>query len=278
MGENAKLLPRNIAKANKIFRVSYYHYLFLYKINKIIQSDSLSCCWRIVSVLVAFVTRRIARRRENSSFFPQQTFLRPTRKRERRKVSSQLATPTDRPTPSSARLKFISLQNKIKLYCPPFCVRYEISKEKNPANSFIRFGFCAFLCMSASNLFLSSDCELFFPDVKREKSFTLITFAFTTKAFETPLSFEVSNQRRGGLEQLNTHFNELSSTFFLSFLFTKMSHASWIRFFYFNFIAHKSFLFIYLFISKVLSRILYSIFSFLSLSPRTLEFFFSLLK
>lgn len=60
--EKAKLLPKTNAKAaNEIFRVSYYHYLFLYKINKIIQNDSPSCCWRI---LVAFVTRRIARRGE----------------------------------------------------------------------------------------------------------------------------------------------------------------------------------------------------------------------
>lgn len=133
-------------QANEIFRVSYYHYLFLYKINKIIQSDSASCCWRI---LVAFVTREKSEtRRENSSFFPHQTLLEPEKCEHVPKVVTfRRLSPTD-------LLKFESLQNKIKLYCPPFCVRYEISKKNILQILSFAVGFCAFLCMSASNLFL----------------------------------------------------------------------------------------------------------------------------
>lgn len=158
--------------------------------------------------------------------------------------------------------KFISLQNKIKLYCPPFCVRYEISKEnilQIPSVVLAFVLFCA--CQHRTFYFLSSYCELFFPTSKEKKSSTLITFVFTTKAFETPLSFEISNQ--GGWEQLNTHFNELSSVFFLEFSFHKNVTHQRNLLLLFQFHCTQIFSF-YLFISKVLSRILYSIFSFLS--------------
>lgn len=172
MGEGeASPLETNAKAVSEIFRVSYYHYLFLYKINKIIQSDSLSCCWRILSVLVSFVTRRIARRYERIRRFSRSNLFLPTRKTWTRTESLHISTTlTDR-----LPLKLKSLQKKDKIVLSAILCAIWNFKEKHSANSFTGFGFCAFLCMSASNLFLLFHLivNYFFSTSKRGKKASL---------------------------------------------------------------------------------------------------------
>lgn len=162
-----------------------------------------------------------------------------------------------RPTPLQI---FKSLLNKIKFILSAILCAIWNFKEKHSANSFIRFGFCAFLCMSASNLFLSFHLivNYFSLDVKTRRRKLRFNHVFVhDQSFrDTAVVWDI---------KLRGVWNNsiLTSTSwiqcFLEFSFHKNVTHQLNLLLLFQFHRTQIFSF-YLFISKVLSRILYSIF------------------